>query len=239
MRENEANIMKRILVLNSKGGCGKTTVATNLASYYASAGYTTALVDHDPQASTTKWLSLRPQEKKEIYGVPAYQRPRGGVTMSWHRRVLPGTDRVIIDAPAGVMGVQLQEFVRSVDSILVPVLPSPIDIHAATRFIEDLLLVGKVRSFGVHVGVIANRVKKNTLVYQSLERFLNTLKLPFLSSLRDTQTYVRASARGVGVFEMWDQRVQQDKVQWQPVIDWLENQEEINDRPRVTTLLHS
>jgi chromosome partitioning protein len=230
--------MKRILVLNSKGGCGKTTVATNLGSYYASEGFTTALVDHDPQASSMKWLSLRPQEKEEIYGVAAYERLRSGVTQSWQRRVLPGTDRVIIDAPAGVMGLQLQEFVRSVDTILVPVLPSPIDIHAATRFIEDLLLVGKVRTFGVQVGVVANRVKKNTLVYQSLERFLTTLKLPFLSSLRDTQNYVRASARGIGIFEMWDQRVQPDKLQWQPVVDWLENSDE-NASVKASTSLHS
>lgn len=236
MLDTKNTARKRILVLNSKGGCGKTTVATNLASYYASKGYTTALVDHDPQASSMKWLSLRPREKNEIYGVPAFERPRSGVTMSWHRRVLPGTDRVIMDAPAGVMGLQLQEFVRQVDTILVPVLPSPIDIHAATRFIEELLLVGKVRSFGVHVGVVANRVKKNTLVYQSLERFLTTLKLPFLSSLRDTQTYVRASARGVGVFEMWDQRVKADQVQWQPVIDWLENQDSQRIVPRLNTV---
>ena len=199
--------MTRILVLNSKGGCGKTTIATNLASYYASQGATTALVDNDPQASSTKWLSLRPNEKQEIYGVPAYARPRSGVTLSWHRRVLPGTERIIIDAPAGIMGQSLQELVRQVDAVIVPVLPSPIDIHAATRFIEELLLVGKVRSFGVQVGVVANRIKKNTLVYQSLERFLATLKLPFLASLRDTQNYVRASARGVGIFEMWDRRV--------------------------------
>ena len=218
-------MQQRILVLNSKGGCGKSTIATNLASYYASVGYVTALVDHDPQASGMRWLSLRPREKKEIYGVPAFERPRGGVTMSWHRRVFPGTDRVVMDAPAGVMGQQLQEFVRTVDTILVPVLPSPIDIHAATRFIEELLLVGKVRSFGVSVAVIANRVKKNTLVYQSLERFLQTLKLPFITSLRDTQNYVRAAERGVGIYEMWDQRVQEDKLQWQPLVDWLEHQE--------------
>lgn len=214
--------MLRILVLNSKGGCGKTTVATNLASYFASEGLQTALVDHDPQGSSMKWLSLRPKEKNEIYGVPAYSRPSSGVTMSWHRRVLPATDRVVIDAPAGVMGQQLQELIRQVDLVLVPVLPSPIDIHAATRFIEELLLVGKVRSFGVQVGVIANRAKTNTLVYHSLEKFLNTLKLPFIATLRDTQNYVRASARGIGIFEMWDQRVQQDKLQWQTVIEWLE-----------------
>ncbi len=224
--------MTRILVLNSKGGCGKTTIATNLASYYASQGATTALVDNDPQASSTKWLSLRPNEKQEIYGVPAYARPRSGVTLSWHRRVLPGTERIIIDAPAGIMGQSLQELVRQVDAVIVPVLPSPIDIHAATRFIEELLLVGKVRSFGVQVGVVANRIKKNTLVYQSLERFLATLKLPFLASLRDTQNYVRASARGVGIFEMWDTRVQQDKVHWQELLDWLE---EIRPRHALST----
>ena len=232
--EQRSNLMQqRIIVLNSKGGCGKTTIATNLASFYASAGYVTALVDHDPQASSMRWLSLRPKEKTEVYGVPAYERPRSGVTMSWHRRVLPGTDRVIIDAPAGVMGQQLQEFVRSVDTVLVPVLPSPIDIHAATRFIEELLLVGKVRSFGVNVAVIANRMKKNTLVYHSLERFLTTLKLPFIASLRDTQTYVRASARGVGIYEMWDQRVSEDKRQWQPLIDWLE---QLEPRSRTASL---
>lgn len=228
--EQRNNLMQqRILVLNSKGGCGKTTIATNLASFYASVGYVTALVDHDSQASSMRWLSLRPKEKTEVYGVPAYERPRSGVTMSWHRRVLPGTDRVVIDAPAGITGQSLQEFVRSVDIVLVPVLPSPIDIHTATRFIEELLLVGKVRSFGVHVAVIANRIKKNTLVYQALERFLTTLKLPFIASLRDTQSYVRASARGIGIYEMWDQRVNEDKQQWQPLIDWLENLEPRTD----------
>lgn len=225
--------MTRIVVLNSKGGCGKTTIATNLASYYASIGVTAALVDHDPQASSMRWLSLRPKEKTEIYGVPAFERPRSGVTMSWHRRVIPGTQKVIIDAPAGVMGQSLQEFIRQVDVVIVPVLPSPIDIHAATRFIEDLLLVGKIRSFGVNVAVVANRVKKNTLVYQSLERFLATLKLPFLATFRDTQNYVRASARGVGIFEMWDTRVQEDKVHWQNLIDWLDGIEPRDSLPKL------
>lgn len=215
--------MHRIIVLNSKGGCGKTTLATNLAAYYAHCDYATALIDHDPQACSMKWLNLRSKERPTVHGVPAYRRPAAGVTQSWHMRTPTGTERVIIDAPAGVMGLPLQSLVRQVDTVLVPVLPSPIDIHAATRFIEDLLLVGKVRSFGVHVGVVANRVRKNTLVYQSLERFLNTLQLPFITSLRDTQTYVRAAERGVGIHEMWDQRAEKDRNEWRPLIDWLES----------------
>jgi chromosome partitioning protein len=224
--------IQRILVLNAKGGCGKTTIATNLASYFSSQGYTTALIDYDPQGSSAKWVSQRPKEKSPIYSVVAYERVRTGVTQTWQRRVPPGTNRIIIDAPAGVMGPQLQEFARQVDVILIPVLPSPIDIHAVTRFIEELLLIGKVRSFGVQLGVIANRVKKNTLVYQSLEKFLTTLKLPFLSSLRDTQIYVRAADRGVGIYEMWDERVQQDMIDWQPIIDWLDEQAALRQQQR-------
>ncbi len=215
--------MQRIIVVNSKGGCGKTTITTNLASLYASNGYTTALMDYDPQGSSTRWLKLRPQDKPAIHGVNAHK-PQGlHQTRSWHLRVPPDTERVLIDAPAGVTGQVLQDLVREVDTVLVPVLPSPIDIHSATAFIRDLLLVGKVRSQGVRVGVIANRTRKNTLVYQSLERFLATLKLPFLTTLRDTQHYVRAFERGVGVHEMWDKRAEQDRQSWVPVMNWLEH----------------
>ncbi|MCG6935017.1 MAG: ParA family protein [Proteobacteria bacterium] len=215
--------MQRIIVVNSKGGCGKTTITTNLASMYASNGYATALMDYDPQGSSTRWLKLRPQDKPEIYGVEAQKRQAVYQTRAWHLRVPPETERVLIDAPAGVVGQVLQDLVQQVDTVLIPVLPSPIDIHSATAFIRDLLLVGKVRSLGVRVGVIANRTRKNTLVYQSLERFLATLNLPFLTSLRDTQHYVHAFERGVGIHEMWDKRVEQDQQSWVPVMNWLEH----------------
>ncbi len=214
--------MQRILVVNAKGGCGKTTVATNLASLYASQGFRTALMDHDPQGSASRWLKLRPADRPEIHGVNAHQRQAVNATRAWQLRVPPGTERVILDAPAGVAARDLPGFVQQVDTILIPVLPSPIDIHSATGFIRDLLLVGKVRSRGVRVGVLANRTRRNTLVYKSLERFLNTLQLPFLTTLRDTQNYVHAFERGVGIHEMWDRRVEQDKLDWLPLFNWLE-----------------
>ncbi len=215
--------MQRIIIINSKGGCGKTTIATNLASLYASQGIITALMDHDPQGSSSRWLKLRPADKPQIHLINAHKRQAVHQTRAWHLRMLPGTERVIIDAPAGVTGQELREFVRRVDTIIIPVLPSPIDIHSATHFIKDLLLIGNIRSLGVRVGVLANRVRKNTLVYQSLERFLSTLNLPFLTTIRDTQNYVHAFERGVGIHEMWDRRVEQDKVHWSPLMNWLEN----------------
>jgi len=215
--------MQRILVLNSKGGCGKTTVATNLASLYAGYGIPTALMDYDPQGSSMRWLSQRPKDKPAIHGVRAYQRTNAAMTTSWLMRLPPETERVIIDAPAGVTGQQLVNYVQRVDTILIPVLPSPIDIHAATHFIKDLLLIGKIRSAGVRVGVMANRAKKNTLVYQSLERFLKTLHLPLLATLRDTQNYVHAVERGIGVHELWDKRAEGDRMQWVHMYEWLED----------------
>jgi len=215
--------MQRIIVINTKGGCGKTTIATNLASYYASNGFVTALMDYDPQGSSTRWLKLRPRDKEEIHGINAHKRQSMQATRAWQTRVPSGTERLIIDAPAGIAGEALYSFVQQVDTILIPVLPSPIDIHSATAFIKDLLLIGKVRNLGVRVGVIANRTRKNTLVYQSLERFLVSLNLPFITTLRDTQHYVHAFERGIGIQEMWDKRVDQDKLTWDPVINWLED----------------
>lgn len=214
--------MEKILVLNAKGGCGKTTIATNLASNYACAGFKTVLMDYDPQGSSMRWLNQRPLDKPRVEGVNAYRRPGSMETRSWAMRLPIGTDRVIMDAPAGVSGLDLVNFVSQVNTIIIPVLPSPIDIHAATRFIEDLLLLGKVRQKGVRVAVVANRVNKHTLVYQSLERFLKTLKLPFITTLRDTQNYVHAAERGIGIHELWDRRAEGDKLQWEPILDWLE-----------------
>ncbi len=224
--------MQRIIVLNTKGGCGKTTIATNLASYYASSGFSASLMDYDPQGSSTRWLNLRSKERPCIHGVEAHKKPRGNVTRVWQNRIIPDTDRVVIDAPAGVDHSQLLDFIRQIDTVLIPVLPSPIDIHAATRFVEDLLLVAKVRQLGIRVGVVANRAKTNTVIYQSLERFLKTLRLPFITTLRDTQNYVRAAERGIGIHEMWDKRVEVDKVHWQPLLDWLE--ENNSGQSRVT-----
>lgn len=199
-------------------------MATNLASYFVTQDLSTALLDFDPQGSSIRWLSLRPKSGAEIYGVHVASRKNNtGVTRSFQMRVPPETERMIIDAPAGVTGNELLDLIQYVDTIIVPVLPSSIDIHAVTRFIQELLVVGKVRQKGINIAVVANRAKKNTLTYKALERFLNTLKLPFITTLRDTQNYVHAAERGIGIHEMWDKRTDADKLQWRPLVRWLED----------------
>ena len=129
---------------------------------------------------------------------------------------------VIVDTPAALLAPELPDITRGADKILVPVCPSDIDIHACSRCIRDLLLVAKVRREDERIGVIANRIKSNTRIYQTLIRFLQTLGIPIIATLRDSQNYIRAAELGVGVHEMKSYVVREDVEQWLPLIEWLE-----------------
>ncbi len=217
--------MQTILVLNSKGGCGKTTLATNLASLFAAGGQKTVLMDYDPQGSCLRWRSLRSEDLPAIQVIDA-TRPPHGLTRTWQLSVPPQTERLIIDAPAGVSGGTLQEMLRRTDIIVIPVVPSPLDIHATSDFIRHLLLVGKVRKLGIHLGVVANRVRRHTPLYEPLQRFLVTVDIPFLTSLSDSDYYIRAAERGQGIFELSDDEALVEREQWLPLVRWLACPEE-------------
>jgi chromosome partitioning protein len=212
--------MQTILVINSKGGCGKSTISANLASYYAVCGVKTALIDYDPQGSTMQWLSMRPAHLSSIYGIHA-SKPRNGLTRVWQMTVPADTEQVIIDAPAGASGAKLQEMLRRSNTILVPVTPSAIDIHATSAFIRDLLLISKVRRSGLRLGVIANRVRRNMPQYEPLKKFLSSLGIPFITSFTDSDNYITAAECGMGVHEMDKESTSSEREQWLPLIRWL------------------
>ena len=214
--------MQRIVVINTKGGCGKTTVSTNLASYYASKGFNTALFDYDPQGSSMRWLKLRDSNMPDIYGVVAHKNAAKAVTMSWQLRLPAETERVIIDTPPGLKGPELKEQLKGADKILIPVLPSPLDIFATADFIRDLLLDVKVRLNQTNVGIVANRVRANTVAFQSLERFLGSLNIPVVARLRDTQNYLRATEEGMGIHELKGKNVYLDRKHWKDLVEWLD-----------------
>lgn len=224
--------MKRIVVINSKGGCGKTTVSTNLASYYAAQGINTALFDYDPQGSSMRWLKLRPAEQANIYGVTAQKNAARAVTMSWQLRLPAETERLIVDTPPGLKGIELIEQIKGADIILIPVLPSPLDIFATADFIRDLLLEAKVRMNATRIGIIANRTKKNTVAFQSLERFLDSLSIPVVARLRDTQNYLRATDDGLGIHELKGQNTYLDAQHWKQIRQWIDGGQKENANKR-------
>ncbi len=214
--------MLRIVVMNTKGGCGKTTVATNLASHCISQGLTTDLFDYDSQESSIQWLKARDSELPAIRGVAVHAPPQAGMTRAWQLRIPQQTRYVIQDTPAGHAGFDLIDRVNESDIILVPVLPSAIDIRSTANFIRDLLLVGKARTLNKRIAIIANRTRVRTRSLDMLERFLKNLDIPVIAHIRDTQNYVRAAGRGIGVCELEERDAQRDIEPWVNILSWIQ-----------------
>ena len=223
--------MQRIVVLNPKGGSGKTTIAINLASYLAARGHRPVLMDLDPQGSSVRWVKKRQPGQAPIEAIAAFEKD-SRTTRSFQLRIPDHATHVVIDTPAAVDPRQLPDLTREAHKILVPVLPSDIDIHTCSRSIGDLLLVAKIRRDENRIGVIANRVRRNTLMYQALIRFLHTLGIPIVAIIRDSQNYVRAAELGVGVHEMKGHVAREDVEQWGPLVTWLTGTSDATLSPR-------
>jgi chromosome partitioning protein len=206
------------LVINSKGGSGKTTVTTNLASYFAVNRIPTAVMDYDPQGSSLNWLRCRAHPAPKIHGANAAPQKSGLRSLGMH--VPQGTRQLVVDGPAGASGLLLQEMIARAHAILVPVQPSAIDIHATANFVRDLLVMGRLRARNVRLAVVANRVRRATPVYQPLEKFLSSLGLPFLTRLADSEVFVQAAESGVGIFEMDPIATAAEREQFMPIIEW-------------------
>lgn len=206
--------MQTIMTMNAKGGCGKTTIATNLATWFADGGARVALADLDPQGSSLDWLEAR----KDYDGVPLIE----GINAAEGSFKTPrGIDYLIMDAPAGTHGKAINQLLRRVDSLIIPVLPSPIDMRACHRFLQELLTSGRVSRQQTRLALIANRSRENTRIYQQLEEYLGQLDIPCLTHLRESQNYIRSAERGLGLFELAPSLVWQDVALWDPVFDWL------------------
>lgn len=212
--------LNKIVIINPKGGCGKTTLATNLASYYAKQGPIPAVMDCDAQGSTMSWLERRPKSLPMIHGIAAYKKSMLA-TRSWQLRVPNESINLIIDSAAGISNDDLLELTRDASSILVPVMPSSIDTQAASRCIADLLLVAKIDRRDRKLAVVANRTRKNTTSFEKLMNFLDSLGIPVVAVIRDSQNFVRAADRGIGICEMQPHKVRRDMEQLELIIEWL------------------
>lgn len=213
--------LKKILVLNPKGGSGKTTLAVNLAGYLANTGRSVALMDCDPQQSSISWLGNRPNTLPEIHGISAHKRNHS-VTRSFQFRIPQGTEYLIVDSPAAVPDHQLIEYTHGAHAILVPVVPSAIDIAAASKLIEALLLRARVSRRMRRLGVVVNRAKQDTTAYRSLMSFLESLSISVVSILQDSQNYVRAAELGMCIHEMPFGEARCDLSRWLDLTAWLE-----------------
>lgn len=232
--------MRKIMVLNAKGGSGKTMLATNIASYFASQHKSVSLVDLDPQGSSLGWLAMRPEESRTIRGIDGFTGPV---------RASPHTDFMIIDTPASIYGADLTALVRRAETVLIPVQPSATDMRAAAEFIHNLLNVGKISRKEVKLALVANRLREahsvagamerllgsihvpfstsSTELNQTLTEFLKGMKIPVIAGIRDSESYLQADAKGIGIFELESSDANRDIETWQPLIKWLTSRRSI------------
>lgn len=207
--------MKTWLVACSKGGVGKTTIATQLAANAALSGLRTVLVDADPQGSSTRWCERRA-------GLASAVLPLDGTRKSWRKRIPEDAQRLIVDAPAGAMADDLEEVLEMADAVVVPVQPSALDIEASVRFLESLGRHPRVRKGKLRVGLVGNRLKPNTNATQQAMDVLRSWPFPVVAQLRDSQAYVVLTGLGKSLFDYHSAQVRDHQADWQPLLKWLQ-----------------
>lgn len=210
--------MKRIMVANPKGGCGKSTLSTHIAAWFAWQEQIVMLGDIDRQQSSHHWLNLRPAPLPHI--------GRWEIEDDKVARPPKGTQVVVLDTPAGLHGKALKHALGMVDKIVVPLVPSAFDMWASAEFFEQLAEMKAVRREEVAIGVVGMRVNARTQMAAQLDAFLQPYGLPMITQLRETQLYVQTIQRGLTIFDLPHSRTERDREQWGPLLDWLQKRKD-------------
>lgn len=206
--------MQRILIASRKGGCGKTTLVSNLAAYWAQKGKRTVVLDADRQASSFHWCARRPETVPGVLAIDATR--RGALD-----RIPVDAERVLIDTPAGSDADSLAALLDSADAVLVPVLPSPIDLEATAPFLAELAAVPRIKRGRLPVALVANRLKPWTRASQDTLESLRAMPFPLVAELRDSQAYALLAGLGKGLFDYGSEQVRSHQDDWAPLLRWL------------------
>lgn len=209
--------MLKVLVASSKGGCGKSTIATNLAAYYANKGKRTVLVDADRQGSSQRWGEKRAELDNAVLAIPNMRR-------DWYRSVPEDAEQVVVDSAAGVSATDVGDYLEHVDAVIVPVLPSAMDLEAAAPFLKDLARLPAIKRGKVPVGLVANRLRPWTNASQQALEDMKEFPFPVVAQLRDTQAYVLTNALGKSIFDYGSELVRSHQDDWAKLLRWLKRQ---------------
>lgn len=205
--------MSTVLIANPKGGSGKTTLATNLAGYFASRGRHVMLSDMDRQRSALAWLERRPHKLPLIHGLDGRGKHPDSLSADW----------TIIDSSAGLHGDKLSDAVKRADWVIVPMQASSFDIGATQDFLQILREEKAVRKERTFVAMVGMRVDSRTRAAASLQEYLEDGDFPVMGNLRDAQIYVHAAEQGASLFDLRPSLVARDMQQWAPLLHWLVN----------------
>ncbi len=206
--------MQKVLVASSKGGCGKTTIATTIAGYFAHDGKRTVLVDADRQGSSLRWAEKRAGFSAPVLGI-------SGMRRDWPEKIPADAQRVIVDGPAGIRAGELTELVEHVDALLIPILPSRIDLDATEAFLHEVAQIPRIKRGKVAVGLVANRLKPWTTASQEAVDEIKKLPFPLIAQLRDTQGYIVVAGLGKTIFDYNSETIRSHQEDWEKILRWL------------------
>jgi chromosome partitioning protein len=208
--------MPVIAVVNRKGGSGKSTLAAHIAAWCARNGSSVMLGDVDRQQSARAWL------KRRDASLPAIA--PWAVDQKNMLRVPTGITHVVLDTPGGMHGFELARVVMFADAIVMPVCNSMFDRESAEACHAELMTMPRVASGRCRLAVVGMRIDGRTNAAQTLEEWSESLGVPFLGALRETQLYVRSLERGLTIFDLQPQLAAADLAQWAPILQWLKPQ---------------
>ena len=208
--------MPVIAVVNRKGGSGKSTLAAHIAAWCARNGSSVMLGDVDRQQSARAWLKRRDPSLPVIAPWAVDQKNM--------LRVPTGITHVVLDTPGGMHGFELARVVMFADAIVMPVCNSMFDRESAEACHAELMTMPRVASGRCRLAVIGMRIDTRTNAAQTLDQWSESLGVPFLGALRETQLYVRSLERGLTIFDLQPQHAAADLAQWAPILQWLKPQ---------------
>jgi chromosome partitioning protein len=206
--------MLKLLVASSKGGCGKSTIASNLAAYFALKGKATVLADADRQGSSRNWCEKRAVLDSAVLPLDATRK-------GWQKHVPDDADCLVIDSGAGIRASEVAEFLDDVNTLVVPVLPSVVDLEATAPFLAELAALPRIRKHKVAVGLVANRTKPWTQLTQQASERIGAFPFPLVAQLRDTQAYSLMNGLGKSIFDYHSEAVRSHQEDWQKLLRWL------------------
>lgn len=187
--------MAIISVLNPKGGCGKTTVSTNLARCLHEQGLTVLLVDSDPQGSARDWHAVQENNPVDLV---ALDRPNNVRTLS---SMQGNYDAIIVDGAAKLEDM-IAACIKVSDLILIPVQPSPYDLWAASDLVEFIKARQEVTDGSPMAGFAISRMIEGTRLGSDVRDVLDEYALPvFSTSITQRQVYPQTAADGLTVFD--------------------------------------